>query len=221
MNNINMSNHGSDQDVNEGTPLDGAVMAQTGHGIEQQNTAATGSAVETAGMDDSQVEDTITHYEAWRYTLHTDYLRLAKKVKVRTKKPKHPVLGEAQLECFTKSALTNTEKAELIVNGSKDMIKAILPVVDDMERALTAMSDDEGAKEGVQLIYNKMMNILSQKGLKPMEAKGVKFDENLHEAVTQFPAADEGQKGTVVDVVEKGYFLNDKVLRYAKVVVAI
>ncbi len=116
---------------------------------------------------------------------------------------------------------TNTEKADLIVNGSKDMIKAILPVVDDMERALTAMSDDEGAKEGVQLIYNKMMNILSQKGLKPMEAKGVKFDENLHEAVTQFPAADEGQKGTVVDVVEKGYFLNDKVLRYAKVVVAI
>ncbi len=116
---------------------------------------------------------------------------------------------------------TNTEKADLIVNGSKDMIKAILPVVDDMERALTAMSDDEGAKEGVQLIYNKMMNILSQKGLKPMEAKGVKFDENLHEAVTQFPATDESQKGTVVDVVEKGYFLNDKVLRYAKVVVAI
>ena len=116
---------------------------------------------------------------------------------------------------------TNTEKADLIVNGSKDMIKAILPVVDDMERALTAMSDDEGAKEGVQLIYNKMMNILSQKGLKPMETKGVKFDENLHEAVTQFPATDESQKGTVVDVVEKGYFLNDKVLRYAKVVVAI
>lgn len=116
---------------------------------------------------------------------------------------------------------TNTEKADLIVNGSKDMIKAILPVVDDMERALTAMSDDEGAKEGVQLIYNKMMNILLQKGLKPMEAKGVKFDENLHEAVTQFPATDESQKGTVVDVVEKGYFLNDKVLRYAKVVVAI
>ena len=116
---------------------------------------------------------------------------------------------------------TNMEKADLIINGSKDMIKAILPVVDDMERALSAMADDEGAKEGVQLIYNKMMNILSQKGLKPIEAKGQKFDENLHEAVTQFPAAEEGQKGTVVDVVEKGYYLNDKVLRYAKVVVAI
>lgn len=116
---------------------------------------------------------------------------------------------------------TNMEKADLIINGSKDMIKAILPVVDDMERALSAMADGEGAKEGVQLIFNKLMNILSQKGLKPIEAKGQKFDENLHEAVTQFPAADVGQKGSVVDVVEKGYYLNDKVLRYAKVVVAV
>ncbi|MBQ5976342.1 MAG: nucleotide exchange factor GrpE [Bacteroidales bacterium] len=116
---------------------------------------------------------------------------------------------------------TNTEKADLIINGGKEMIKAILPVVDDMERALTALSDDDTSKEGVQLIYNKLMNILSQKGLKPIEAKGTKFDENFHEAVTQFPAADEKQKGLVIDVVEKGYFLNDKVLRYAKVVVAI
>ena len=116
---------------------------------------------------------------------------------------------------------TNTEKADLIINGSKDMIKAILPVVDDMERALASMADDDSAKEGVQLIYNKLMNILSQKGLKPIEAKGAKFDENLHEAVTQFPASEESQKGTVIDVVEKGYYLNSKVLRYAKVVVAI
>lgn len=115
---------------------------------------------------------------------------------------------------------TNGEKADLIINGSKDTIKAILPVVDDMERALSAMAD-ENAKEGVQLIYNKLMNILQQKGLMVMESKGEKFDENLHEAVTQFPAADENQKGTIVEVVEKGYFLNDKVLRYAKVVVAI
>lgn len=116
---------------------------------------------------------------------------------------------------------TTTEKAELIINGSKETIKAVLPVVDDMERALQAMNDEDSAKEGVQLIYNKMMNILGQKGLKAIEAKGQKFDENLHEAITQFPASDESQKGTVVDVVEKGYYLNDKVLRYAKVVVAI
>ena len=116
---------------------------------------------------------------------------------------------------------TNMEKADLIMNGGKEMIKGVLPVVDDMERALQAMDDSEGAKEGITLIYNKLMTILSQKGLKPIEAKGQKFDENLHEAVTQFPAAEESQKGCVVDVVEKGYYLNEKVLRYAKVVVAI
>ena len=116
---------------------------------------------------------------------------------------------------------TTLEKADLILNGAKDTIKAILPVVDDLERALAHMSDDDASKEGVQLIYNKLMKTLEQKGLKPIEAKDKKFDENLHEAVTQFPATDESQKGMVVDVVEKGYYLNDKVLRYAKVVVAI
>ncbi len=116
---------------------------------------------------------------------------------------------------------TNMEKADLLLNGAKETIKAILPVVDDFERALEHIADDDASKEGVQLIYNKMMKILEQKGLKAMEAKGQKFDESLHEAVTQFPAADESQKGTVAEVVEKGYYLNDKVLRYAKVVVAV
>ena len=110
---------------------------------------------------------------------------------------------------------TNIEKADLLLNGSKEMMKAILPVIDDFERALAATQD-----EGVLLIYNKMMKILEQKGLKSMEVKGEKFDENLHEAITRIPAADEAQKGMVVDVVVKGYYLNDKVLRYAKVVVA-
>lgn len=110
---------------------------------------------------------------------------------------------------------TNIEKADLLLNGSKEMMKAILPVIDDFERALAATED-----EGVKLIYNKMLKILEQKGLKAMEVKGEKFDENLHEAITRIPAAEEAQKGLVVDVVEKGYYLNDKVLRYAKVVVA-
>ena len=110
---------------------------------------------------------------------------------------------------------TNQEKADLLLNGSREMMKAILPVIDDFERALAATED-----EGVQLIYNKMMKILEQKGLKAMEVKGEKFDENLHEAITRIPAPEESQKGLVMDVVEKGYYLNDKVLRYAKVVVA-
>ena len=111
---------------------------------------------------------------------------------------------------------TAQEKADLLLNGSREMMKAVLPVIDDFERALAATANEEG----VRLIYNKMMKILEQKGLKAMEVKGEKFDENLHEAITRIPAAAEEQKGTVVDVVEKGYYLNDKVLRYAKVVVA-
>ena len=115
---------------------------------------------------------------------------------------------------------TTKEKADLLINGASDTIKAILPVIDDLERALQSMTD-EASREGVQLIYNKLMNILQQKGLKEIEAKGEKFSEELHEAVTKFPAAEESQKGTVIDVVEKGYYLNDKVLRFPKVVVAI
>ena len=104
----------------------------------------------------------------------------------------------------------------MLINGSRDMMKAVLPVIDDFERALAATEVDEG----VRLIYNKFMKILEQKGLKAMEVNGVKFDENLHEAITRIPAPAPEQKGCIVDVVEKGYYLNDKVLRYAKVVVA-
>ena len=121
---------------------------------------------------------------------------------------------------------TSKEKIELIQNAAENTIKDLLPVVDDYERALANFEkfEDEKfikAKEGIELIYNKLMSILTQKGLKPMNAKGGKFDENLHEAVTQFPAAEESQKGTVIEEVLKGYYLHDKVIRYSKVVVAI
>ena len=124
----------------------------------------------------------------------------------------------AEFENYRKR--TNAEKAELIINGGKDVMRLVLPTIDDLERAVQAMADDN-AREGVTMICNKLLKTLAQKGLKTMEAKGEKFDESLHEAVTQIPASDAYPKGTVVDVVEKGYFLNDKVLRYAKVVVAI
>lgn len=115
---------------------------------------------------------------------------------------------------------TSAEKASLILNGGKDVIKLMLPILDDMERALVNMSDDDAAKEGMQLIYKNMLNALQQKGLKAMEAKDVKFDENYHEAITQIPAPTPEAKGMVIDVVKKGYFLNDDVLRFAQVVVA-
>lgn len=115
---------------------------------------------------------------------------------------------------------TNTEKADLILNGGREVLKSILPIVDDMERALQN-TKDETAREGLQLIFNKLMTTLQQRGMKPIECKGEKFDENIHEAVAQIPAADESQKNIIIDVVEKGYYLNDKVLRHPKVVVAI
>ena len=158
MNNINMSTHGSDENVNENTALDGAVVATTGNGIEQQNTASTGSAVEAAGMDDSQVEDTITHYEAWRYTLHTDYLRLAKKVKVRTKKPKHPVLGEAQLECYTKSALSNNEKAETVFLPLYKNDMSIFPAKSTIRVFGQPGYDTNGVADGSQLMLYVVKN---------------------------------------------------------------
>lgn len=117
------------------------------------------------------------------------------------------------------------EKFELIQNAAESTIKDLLPVVDDYERALDnfeKFEDEKFAKtkEGLELIYNKLMGILTQKGLKPMNAKGTKFDENIHEAIAQMPASNEEEKGMVLDETTKGYYLNDKVIRYAKVVVA-
>ncbi len=117
---------------------------------------------------------------------------------------------------------TIKEKGELISSASGEIIKDLLAVLDDFERALesNASSEDEaGMKEGFELIYNKFKNILASKGVKPMNSKGEPFDLDHHEAVTNIPAENEEDKGKVMDVIEKGYFLNDKVLRYAKVVV--
>lgn len=121
---------------------------------------------------------------------------------------------------------TNKEKFEIIKNASEELIKNLLPVLDDYERALLAMEkiEDEQLKktiEGMHLVYKKFYSVLEQKGLKPIEAKGKDFDENIHEAVAQLPASKEEEKGKVMDEVTKGYYLNDKVIRYSKVVVAI
>lgn len=117
---------------------------------------------------------------------------------------------------------TSKEKLELISTAGADVVKLILPVVDDFERAMASFdsSTDTGAlKEGVDLIYTKLFKTLESKGLKPMDAKGETFDADIHESIAQFPAPTEEQKGKVIDEIEKGYYLNDKVLRYAKVVV--
>ena len=113
------------------------------------------------------------------------------------------------------------EKLSLVNSAAADTIKGLLPVLDDCERAMEilASSSDEAAREGTTLIYNKLMEYLKSRGLTPIEAKGQKFDTDFHEAVTQFPAPSEDMKGMVLDVIQTGYLLNGKILRYAKVVV--
>ena len=113
------------------------------------------------------------------------------------------------------------EKLSLVSSAAADTIKGLLPVLDDCERALQMLegSSDDAAREGTALIYNKLMEYLKSRGLSVIEAKGQKFDTDFHEAVTQFPAPSEEQKGMVLDVVQTGYLLNGKILRYAKVVV--
>ncbi len=116
---------------------------------------------------------------------------------------------------------TAKEKVELVLNASEGLIKELLPVVDDFERArqsFESSTDLAALKEGVELVFHKFKKTLESKGLKAMEAKDADFEVDLHECITQFNAGEE-KKGKVIDEVEKGYYLNDKVIRYAKVVV--
>jgi molecular chaperone GrpE len=117
---------------------------------------------------------------------------------------------------------TAKEKLEMISGASADTVKLILPIVDDFERAKVSFDSSteiEALKEGVDLIYTKLFKALESKGLKAMESKGADFDAEIHESIAQFPAPSEDLKGKVIDEIEKGYYLNDKVIRYAKVIV--
>ena len=117
---------------------------------------------------------------------------------------------------------TNLEKLDLIASANGSLLKDLLPVLDDFERAIAnneQLDDVAALREGFKLIQAKFKQILLSKGLKEMEAKDQPFDADLHEAIANIPAPTEDQKGKVIDDVEKGYYLNDKVLRFAKVVV--
>ena len=135
---------------------------------------------------------------------HDDYLRLM-----------------AEFQTFR--SRTAEEKLALVSSAASETIKGLLPVLDDCERAMEILntSSDEAAKEGTGLIYDKLMKYLKTRGLEKIEAKGKKFDTDFHEAVAQVPVEDKDKKGLVYDVIETGYTLGGKILRYAKVVVGI
>jgi len=114
------------------------------------------------------------------------------------------------------------ERIELLKSASQEVILDVLPVIDDLERAIQSFEEhnlSKEAKKGVELIYNKLMNILKQKGLEAIDAKGKEFDTDFHEAITNVPAPSDDLKGKVVDVIQNGYLLNGKIIRFAKVVV--
>ncbi len=136
------------------------------------------------------------------------------------KEGKKYLLLMADFDNYRKRTLQ--EKQDLIKNGGLKVLEGILPVVDDIERAIDAIAqggDMESLKEGVDLIHNKLLGFLKSNNVEPIESTGELFDTDFHEAVTTFPAPEEDQKGKVIDTVLKGYTLNDKILRHAKVVV--
>lgn len=117
---------------------------------------------------------------------------------------------------------TNKEKIDIIANANAGVLKDMLPIMDDFERAIAnndSAEDINAVKEGFSLIYNKFKSTLESKGLKPMASKGESFDSEIHEAIANIPAPSDAEKGKVIEDVEKGYYLNDKVIRFAKVVV--
>lgn len=141
-------------------------------------------------------------------------------------KKKYEELNEAHLrlraEFDNYRKRTLREKADLIKNGGETALKNLLPVVDDFERAMQNISKTEdvaAVKEGLDLIYSKFMNYLAQQGVKPVEAIGKAFDTELFEAIATIPAPEADMKGKVIDCVQTGYSLFDKVIRHAKVVV--
>ncbi len=152
-----------------------------------------------------ELEKRITELEAKTAKDKDDYIRLM-----------------AEFDNFRRR--TSQEKLELVSMASTDTIKGLLPVLDDCERALKVLqesSDSDAAKEGTELIYSKLMGYLKSKGLAVIDAMGQPFDTDLHEAVAQFPVQEESMKNKVFDVVQTGYTLNGKVIRFAKVVVGI
>ncbi len=117
---------------------------------------------------------------------------------------------------------TSAERIELFKTAGQEIMLAMIPVLDDFERALKAMetaTDINSVKEGIELVSHKFKNTLVSKGLKPMESVGQPFNADLHEAITNIPAPTEDMKDKVIDEVEKGYYLGEKVIRYAKVIV--
>lgn len=171
---------------------------------EEENTEAdVNTETKEEALDEKQEIDPLEAAEQQAREWQDKYLRLS-----------------ADFDNYRKRTLK--EKMEMTKTASAGVITDILPVMDDFDRARDSMSnsqDIDAVKDGINLIYNKLLDFFKQEGVKEIEAKEKEFNVDLHEAVTKIPAPEEKLKGKVVDVIQKGYYLGDKVIRYAKVVV--
>lgn len=166
-----------------------------------------------------QVADNLEEEES-ETELNTAENQIADLCQQLDKEKKEYMYLMAEFDNFRKRTLK--EKSELIKNAGENVLKGLLPIVDDFERGLKATEDASDAvavRDGMVLIYNKLIKYLEQNGVKAIDSAGADFDTNLHEAISVIPVPDESQKGKVLDTVEKGYTINDKLLRPAKVVV--
>lgn len=197
------------KDQQEKTNQQGNEQEQEKHQQNQEQTTSESKEQDEKQEEQNKSKDTQTEQEKEKTDkeklseLHDKYLRLT-----------------AEYDNYRKRTLK--EKMELSKTAGEDVISSLLPVMDDFERALQSIDesqDIDAVKEGIHLIYNKLREALTQKGLKEIEAQEQEFDTDKHEAVSKIPAPSEDMKGKVVDVIQKGYYLNDKVLRFSKVVI--
>lgn len=204
--NDNQHNNVSAQDTPDNTINDGKLH------LEDPDTEVVDVEPDEDGM--AEVSEEASELESLRSLLQ------AKEEEVAKEKKEYMFLM-AEFDNFRKRTLR--ERSELIKNASEKALQGLLPIVDDFERGLDAIkdsSDAEAVKEGMTLIYNKLVKYLGDNGVKAMESTGGDFDPDFHEAVAMVPADADTAAGKIKDTVQKGYTLNDKVLRHAKVVVA-
>ncbi|MBO4611562.1 MAG: nucleotide exchange factor GrpE [Bacteroidaceae bacterium] len=183
--------------------------------------------IETENVDNESVKSEEPQTEEPQEETIEDKLALAEARVAELEKER--LYKQAEFDNFRKRIVK--EKAELILNGGRKVLEAMLPVIDDLERALSHAGNTEtteqteatenSLREGLELIYRKFLKVMEAQGVTQMKTEGADFNTDFHEAVTQFPAPSEELKGKVIDCTEKGYMLNDTVLRFAKVVVGI
>ncbi len=191
----------------KGEPINSTMKKENQENLTDDKTEAQANAVnvDEAALPDAETaeQDELAKLEAELTQTKDKYLRIY-----------------SEFENYKKRVAR--DRIDFIVNAAADTMLSILPVIDDMERAIKATTDAkdvEALKEGARLVYQKMKSVTENRGLKAMESVGKPFDPDLHDAIANIPAPKDDMKGKVVEEIEKGYYLNDKVIRHAKVVV--